>query len=80
MQEQISWSSGKQVRSFASSAGVVCRGYSLGLQRAITDFGADKAFGKVPKKLKEHYGIEVPESMAREITERNGSNEREDRR
>jgi hypothetical protein len=29
------------------------------LQRAVTDFGADVAFGKVPQKLREHYGIEV---------------------
>jgi hypothetical protein len=45
-----------------------CRGYSLGLQRAVTDFGADVAFGKVPQKLKEHYGIEVPRSAAQTIT------------
>lgn len=45
-----------------------CRGYSLGLQRAVTDFGADVAFGKVPQKLKEHYGIEVPVSAAQTIT------------
>ena len=72
VEEQIYWRGGKQVRSFATSAGVVCRGYSLGLQRAMTDFGADKAFVNVPKKLKEHYGIEVPISMARVITERHG--------
>jgi Uncharacterised protein family (UPF0236) len=42
------------------------------LQRVLTDFGGDKAFGKVPKKLKEHYGIEVPVSMARQITEMHG--------
>lgn len=49
-----------------------CRGYSTGLQRAITDFGADDAFGQGPKKLKEHYGIEVPVSSARVITLRHG--------
>ncbi len=41
----------------------------MGLQRAITDFGADVAFGKVPQKVKEHYGIEVPISAAQTITE-----------
>ena len=60
------------MRPFSESAGVGCRGYSRGLQRAITDFGADEAFGKTPKKIKEHYGIEVPASSARVITERHG--------
>jgi len=35
----------------------------------MTDFGADLAFGQVPAKLKEHYGIEVPVSAVRTITE-----------
>ena len=63
---------GKQLRPFRESAHVRCRGYSTGLQRAITDFGADDAFGQVPKKIKEHYGVEVPESSARAITQRHG--------
>lgn len=45
------------------------RGYSQLLQRRITDFGADVAFGRISRKLKEHYGIEVPTSSARNITE-----------
>ena len=45
------------------------RGYSQPLQRRITDFGADVPFGKIPLKLKEHYGIEVPTSSCRAITE-----------
>ena len=40
------------------------------MQRAITDLGADNAFGRVPAKLKEHYGITVPESAVRAITEK----------
>jgi hypothetical protein len=35
----------------------------------MTDFGADLAFGQVPAKLKEHYGIAVPVSAVRTITE-----------
>jgi hypothetical protein len=35
----------------------------------MTDFGADLAFGQVPAKLQEHYGIEVPVSAVRSITE-----------
>jgi hypothetical protein len=34
----------------------------------MTDFGADHAFGQVPKKLREHYGIEAPESTVRKTT------------
>ncbi len=47
---------------------MVCRGYSYPLQRRITDFGADVPFGQVNDKLKEHYGIEVPESGIRKTT------------
>ncbi len=39
------------------------------LQRAMTDFGADHAFGQVPSKLREHYGIEMPDRTIRNITE-----------
>ncbi|MDX2239900.1 MAG: UPF0236 family protein [Leptolyngbyaceae cyanobacterium bins.302] len=39
------------------------------LQRIITDFGSDAAFGKIPQKLEEHYGISVPVSSAQKITE-----------
>ena len=38
------------------------------LQRAVVDFGADKAFHHVPKKLQEHYGVTIPVSAARQIT------------
>jgi hypothetical protein len=47
------------------------------LQRAITDFGADHGFGQVPKKLQEHYGITIPVSTARQITEGHGVHMRE---
>lgn len=42
------------------------------LQRVMTDFGADHAFGQVDKKLFEHYGIEMPVSTIRKITEYHG--------
>jgi hypothetical protein len=42
----------------------------LPLERALTDFGTDVPFGKVVEKMKEHYGIEVPSSTIRLITEK----------
>lgn len=68
------------MRPFSDSAGVQCRGYSQALQRAITDFGADVAFGHMGEKLKEHYGIEVPTTSARRITEAHGEKMLEGRR
>ena len=52
-----------------TSAEITARCCSKPLQRAMTDFGADHAFGQVPKKLLEHYGIKISESTARYITE-----------
>ena len=57
------------MRPFSDSAELTARCCSLPLQRAITDFGADHAFGQVPTKLKEHYGIQLSVSTIRYITE-----------
>lgn len=51
------------------TAEISCRSYSLPLQRVITDFGADVPFGRIPQKLQEHHGIEVPISSAQAITQ-----------
>lgn len=51
------------------SAEISARCCSKPLQRAITDFGADHAFGQVPNKLHEHYGIKMSVSTIRQITE-----------
>jgi hypothetical protein len=51
---------GKQFRPFCEARGVQNRGYSRRLQRVLTDFGADQAFGTAAAKVREHYGIEVP--------------------
>lgn len=69
-----------QVRPFSARAGMQSRGYSLPLQRAISDFGADEAFAQVPDKLREHYGIEVSASAARAITEGHGAAMAEEQR
>src|SRR5437764_12692179 len=61
------------MRPFSESAEVECRGYSAGLQRAMTDMGAEDAFAGAAAKLKEHYGIEVPVSAVRGVTEEHGA-------
>ena len=48
---------------------MVCRGCSGPLQRVVVDFGVDHAFGQVPNKLQEHYGIDLPSSTIRRVTE-----------
>jgi hypothetical protein len=58
------------VRPFAATARVTSRSCSTLLERRLTDFGADEPFAKVPAKLKEHYGIELPLHLARTITEK----------
>jgi hypothetical protein len=72
MEEKIFVEKGKLFRPFCKSARVKSLGYSLALQRAISDFGADGSFASVVSKMKEHYGIEVPSSTVRLITEKHG--------
>ena len=72
MLEPIFRKPGQQFRPFSESAGITPRGCSLVLQRIVVDFGADQAFGRVPHKLKEHYGIELPVSTIRQLTEQHG--------
>lgn len=69
VQEPLLVVAGRLQRPFAEAAGVHCRGYSLPLQRRIVDFGAEMAFGQVPARLWEHYGIQVPVSAVQAITE-----------
>ena len=58
------------LRPFSKTSKVKCRSYSLPLERALTDFGADVPFGKVVEKMKEHYGIDIPSWTVRLITEK----------
>lgn len=69
VEEPVFSKDGHLYRPFSHSSGVTGRHCSLPLQRAIVDFGADHAFGKAPKKLKEHYGIEISPSTIATITE-----------
>ena len=50
-----------------------CQGYSLRLQRASVDFGADESVEKSANKLKEHYGIDVPITAIRKMLLKHGA-------
>lgn len=56
------------MRPFCEQAKISARAYSLPVQRALTDFGADHSFGEAAKKMREHYGVELPPSSVRERT------------
>ena len=64
------WRTGTGIeRPFSTLARISCRGSSLPLQRVMTDFGADDAFGRVPAKLKEHDGLKMAVSTIQRTTE-----------
>ena len=54
-------------RPFQELTGLQCRSKSSALQRALTDFGAEKSFGQASRQLKEHYGVELHRSSIREV-------------
>ena len=45
-----------------------CRGYSLPLQRRIVDLAADLPFQAARAKLYEHFRLEIPSEMIRQLT------------
>jgi hypothetical protein len=59
---------GVQVRPFCEQAKISARDYSLPLQRALTDFGADHSFVDATKKVREHYGVDLGASAVRART------------
>ena len=60
---------GSGFRPFSEFSNVKPRSYSRHLQRVICDFGAEHAFNQVSMKRQEHYGISVPYTASRQITE-----------
>jgi len=56
------------VRPFCQRAQITTRGYSRPLQKAMVDFGADESFLEATRKVREHYGIEIPIAAARQQT------------
>lgn len=60
----------KLVTPFTKGAEINCRDYSILLERAIVDFGADTSFGQAAEKFKEHYGINISEKTVQVITKK----------
>ena len=52
--------------------GIVGRQYSDALERALTDFGIEKSFGRASKQFAEHYGWEVGRTTILRLTENLG--------
>jgi hypothetical protein len=63
---------GAELRPFCAQAGVRPSGYSRRLQRALVDFGAEDSFAAAVRRVREHYGVDVPMSGARTWTLRHG--------
>jgi hypothetical protein len=59
---------GAELRPFCREAQVKHRGYSLRLQRVLTDFGSEVSFGRAVSRVREHYAVEVPVEAVRQHT------------
>ena len=56
------------VRPFPERVGVTARGRSRRLERVLTDFGSEQAFGRAAESVREHYGFEIGVSAVRTAT------------
>jgi len=63
---------GAEFRPFCREAQVKHRGYSLRLQRVLTDFGAEVSFEQAASRVREHYAVKVPAEAVRQHTLRHG--------
>lgn len=63
---------GAEFRPFCRAARVKQHGYSLRLQRVLTDFGSEVSFGQAVSRVREHYAIDVPVAAVRQHTLRHG--------
>jgi hypothetical protein len=59
---------GKRLRPFCQRAQIRPRRCSLGVQRALADFGVEHAFASAAARFREHYGWEVAPSVVRQWT------------
>lgn len=65
--------SGEGRRPMRHVFGVVGRRYSDALERALTDFGIEKSFGRASTQFAEHYGWEVGRTTILRLTENLGA-------
>lgn len=63
---------GAELRPFCREAQIKHRGYSLRLQRVLTDFGSEVSFAAAVSRVREHYAVEVPVEAVRQYTLRHG--------
>lgn len=56
-------------RPVQDTLGVVARGRSERLERALTDFGAEESFGNAAKRFEEHYGWSVGRTSVLRLVE-----------
>lgn len=63
---------GVRWRPFSQALGIRHRDYSMRLQRAMTDFGAEESFQCASQRLKEHYGIVVNSEAIRRYSYQHG--------
>ncbi len=63
---------GRRWRPFCQILGLAHRDYSLRLQRAMTDFGAEESFQRAAQRLEEHYGISLSSEAIRQQTLQHG--------
>jgi hypothetical protein len=64
---------GKLLRPFCAAADLQPRGTSRRMQRALVDFGAEKAFGPAAQRVQEHYGVDVSAGRVRRHTLAHGA-------
>ena len=63
---------GAELRPFCREAQIKHRGYSLRLQRVLTDFGSEVSFGRAVSRVREPYAVEVPVDAVRQHALRHG--------
>ena len=56
---------GRGARPVKDQLGIEHGGRSLGVERALADFGAEESFGQAAKRFEEHYGWEIDRATLR---------------
>jgi len=62
------WDKGRGVKPLVDEMGISHHGRSVGVDRALSDFGIEESFGQAAKRFREHYGYEIEASTIRRVT------------